>query len=272
MEKLRVYLGATVAMLVAFLMVAMNCVAPVVEAGGSSADASDRSGFSNHSGTGCTDDGTYYNSASYGIKLEDGGWGDFEVSEFPTCTISFYFMALSSVYESCIVTIEDDNDNANYVEIEVRTDGADDTKMYITDHYKGQSIKDSKEVAVDTTGSSDWKQVNIKMYKTSSGTDGTKKMISVEVGSVSGIELEMLSPELSTDVKERSFHRVTATAGVDDIVYTDDWDVDVDSSSFYGLNWTWIAIGLTATGMVACVVLDLPPLNKKGYIRKKIGK
>jgi len=258
-------LGAIPTVLVALLMIL--CTVPLDMVAASDEAATDRSGFDEYSTSGCTDDGTIYHSASYGIRLISG-WAKFEMSDFRELDLDFY-VYFNGLNDKLVVTIEDEDDSSNEITITFTCKTATETSVDVDDDYGASSSEDETK-AVDTYQT--WQAVSIDISDTSESTDGTKTEISVSVGGTDFIDdMKLASAELSAKAKTRKLNDITFTSPTaNDDATIDDVTADGDS----GQNYTYTLWGsIIGVSLVALTWhFNVPPFNKKGFIRRKIGR
>lgn len=257
-------------MLTLFMLVFSMVLPQLAAADSNSETFTDIQTVDSYSGSGCTNDNTIYVSADYGIKLEQG-WCKIDMDDWTTADTSFqlYFAAVGDTLE---LLIEDDEDSNNYIEIVIKCYSATETEVKITDHYGGESPTKTERKTADTETT--WGLVDIDIARTAKTTDGSTTQISVSVANVEFFdEYVLLSGEWSFSAKQRNLNSWTWTSKTtSDVVYIDDGDIDTNGAVNRGYNTHIIIVVVVLVAVVVAWKFDITPLNKKGWVRRKLGK
>ena len=238
-------------------------MAVVVLVAASTESATDRSGFDAYSASGCTDDTGVYHSTPSSIKLLSG-WGEFnDMSRFATFDIDFY-VYIDATSDWLYITVGDDEDSGNYIEIGIQCVSTTRTKVDIEDAYKSQTNSIDNSEVVDTY--STWQAVSIKITHTEEVYDGTKTRLDAEIGGVDIIENYALrDSELSAEYEERTFDEIKfESKGSEDTAHVDDIDIDTSGTGTTKINTTFIIIIFIAVLIVVLAVV----MRKKGGVIK----
>ncbi len=254
------------------VIITILCVLSIVpiEAVAQSAGASDISGFDEVDST-VTNYDTFYHSESYCISMYTGG-GTFEFQNWVIIDIDCYVRFQSSDANNddrFIFTFRDSEDSGNKVEIDIWSTSTTATKVSVKDSYNGDSQTESKEVTADTFGT--WGHVEIIVSKTSTRTDGVVKCISVSIESVDAIEsMELFTSEMSGSSRARKWNDVEIQNPDATSAFIDDIKLDTHEGANYGLNWTWIVIGLILLATVVVWWKGIWPFNGKSHRAQRI--
>jgi len=220
--------------------------------------------------TGCEDDtSTKPSGETEAIKMTTGDVGTISLDEWTALDLSFQARVENSA-DQFVVTIEDADDSANYLEITFTAwTSSAQVKVEVEDHIEGtsESTDNTESVASTGTGMVDnFITVDIDITDTTKSTDGSRQKISVSVGGTDIIEDHpLLSYELSTETKERNFEDISTTVKVSgDIAYFDLFDAD-STSGGWSWNTTWILLGIVT------VILALVLIFKRQTVGKKLS-
>lgn len=257
----------TVPIAAVFTVMLLLCMSFNVSA--ESESATDISGFES---TTAVNEATYYYSEPYSIELISGGMGKFEMEDFVTLDIDLYAYC-TDYADDCDdklhVEIVDAEDSGNKIDVWIWSkNGGSHARVKVKDTYGGASSSKTEDQAVDIYNS--WAAASITISKTTSDTDGTKKHITVSVGSNDVIENWVLkSPEMSSDHKERKWNDIEFSNAGNEEIYVDNIDIDTGSSSTYGYNWTFIILAGSVAYILLAYWIGIWPFKKTLYGKRK---
>ena len=243
------------------------CPATTISAKGSKKEATDVNGFDDKSTSGIYTSNEQSKSPSLCVKLQNG-WGKFEFTDFYTITITWYVKFVTGAEDIFIYIYDDGDDTENEVKIQFHNDG-DENKIWIkiTDTYAGD-VNTEKQIQDLDHATDSWYQVALKIRRSASDLDGTKKVFSAEYTAehevISGFEL--FSGEIGGTITERNYNTVKFEGGETDAKYLDDFVLEASAETpTKGVNYLPLII---ATGLVVSAVIVIK-YNLVGFPRSK---
>jgi hypothetical protein len=265
MKKTYMKKGMVSGVLLLGIIIIISCFA-IAETGTRLSDADEA-----HSSA--ADDAAEYQT-NPSVALDAGEYITEEVDEFNDGTISVYFDSQATNQELRI-RIENSDDSDDYFYFDVICVSTTETKIEFHDHFSGNSEAESESKAVDTYSNTNgaWTKITIEIQDTADDTDGSRKKVTIDIDGTEFIEEDMISPELSTDIKTREWDTVKfrASSSNSGEINIDDWDIDTgkEGSSY---TWTlWILAGIILYLLVALLFIGTWPFNNNFWKPWKRG-
>ncbi len=190
---------------------------------------------------GCVDDAVIVMSGEdESIKMDaTADSGNIDLDDFTTMDASFYIYFYGT---KCTlqVTIEDEDDSSNYIEITFTCDSSAKISVTVKDHTSTGS-SDEEGATSDVDAYQDWALVDIDIFTSPASTDGTAKMLSLEVGGEKVIEdYPLATYEWKGKLKERKFTTLTVSPTVlhdsGDYINIDKFTTDTGNEGYGGWN------------------------------------
>lgn len=249
-------------------------------AGASSETGTDLSG-ADKAHSGAADDGTYYQSASYSVALQNGEWIREEIDWFTEVDIDFYVNFRNAAATDYLeVEIKDSDDSDNLISVRIyQTNSGAGINVKVDDSFRGDADdEEAKTIDLYALTNGAWATVSIEISKTAKSLDGSRQKIQVDVNGTECIDMELVSPEKSANAKVREWDEVEWSSHVAaNAIYVDDWDIDDTASNTYGYTWTLLCGGLFIVVLAGVWYFGMWPLSSTGpkalkSMRRKVGR
>lgn len=235
----------------------------MVVVAGVNAETGTRLADADEAHSGAADDAAEYQT-NPSVSFSAGEYITEEVDDFNDGIIEVYIDSQATNQELRI-KVEDEDNSDDYFHVDITTVDADTTTVDFHDHFSGSSESESESKTFDTYNNANaaWTKVKIEISDTSDSTDGSRKKIAVDIDGTNFIEQDMISPEISMDIKTRQWNQVKfrASSANSGEYNVDDWDIDTsEEGSAY--TWTlWIIIILVLYLLISLLFLGTWPFN-----------
>ena len=195
------------------------------------------------------------------------GTGTVQMGKFYTIEISFWYYASYNLRHLTFI-LQDSAETGNYLSVDFYLTNEKNLNVVIKDGLKSGDDDDSKtEPSRHGSRLDTWLKGEIRLLKTSKGSDGTTKWIDISFDDVVIFEKYVITE--SPGVLERYWNVVEVKGqGID--LYTDEIIITTGKSDSFG--FTWMFITLSGVGIYAIIATkyDLWPLRKGGVIRTQL--